>query len=90
MICIFTYQYECKTDICNVEQSVVDFRRRLINAVACSTSNDYHKMIAQIDKYREKLFADPIIVDTPDGKVKNHKKLKFGRIFIIICGLPVN
>ena len=26
-------------------------------------------MIAQIDKYWEKLFADPIVVDTPNGKV---------------------
>ena len=26
-------------------------------------------MIAQIDKYWDKLFADPILVDTPNGKV---------------------
>ena len=57
------------TSIDTIEQSVVDFRRRLINAAAYSSSSDYHKMIAQIDKYWDKLFADPIIVDTPDGKV---------------------
>ena len=27
----------------------------------------YVKMLAQIDKYWTKLFADPLIVETPDG-----------------------
>jgi hypothetical protein len=57
------------TSIGAIEQSVVHFRRRLIANDKYSTTSDYHKMIAQIDKYRDKLFADPIIVDTPDGKV---------------------
>src|SRR3990170_5260910 len=30
----------------------------------------YRKMIEQIDKYWEKLFADPITVDSPAGKIK--------------------
>lgn len=33
------------------------------------SKEDYRKMIQQIEKYWEKLFADPICVDTPHGKV---------------------
>ena len=34
-----------------------------------AADKDYQKMLDQIDKYWEKLFADPIQVDTPEGKV---------------------
>jgi len=57
------------TSIGAIEQSVVHFRQRLINAATYSPGSDYQQMIAQIDKYWNKLFADPIIVDTPDGKI---------------------
>ena len=57
------------TSIGAIEQSVVHFRRRLTASATYSLGSNYHKMIAQIDKYWNKLFADPIIVDTPDGKV---------------------
>jgi hypothetical protein len=30
---------------------------------------DYHKMIGQIDKYWDKLFADPITVNTSSGQL---------------------
>ena len=45
------------------------FRHWLLNDDRYSQNNDYKKTIAQIDKYWEKLFADPITVDTPQGKV---------------------
>ena len=34
-----------------------------------AANEDYEKMITQIDKYWKKLFADPITVDSPNGKV---------------------
>lgn len=57
------------TSIDTIEKSVHNFRQRLMADPHYSTCKDYQKMIAQIDKYWEKLFADPIIVDTPAGKV---------------------
>ena len=56
-------------DIKTVENGVEKFRHWLLNNDRYSQDNDYEKMIAQIDKYWEKLFADPITVDTPQGKV---------------------
>lgn len=56
------------TSIDTIEKSVQNFRQRLMANPHYSTCKDYQKMIAQIDKYWEKLFADPIIVDTPAGK----------------------
>ena len=56
-------------EIKTIEKGVEDFRRWLLNDVRYSKDNDYNKMVVQIDKYWEKLFADPIIVDTPQGKV---------------------
>ncbi len=35
-------------------------------------NNDYKKMVKQIRQYWEKLFADPITVDTPQGKATFH------------------
>jgi len=57
------------TNIDTIEKSVQNFRQRLMANPAYSICKDYQKMTAQIDKYWNKLFADPIIVDTPDGKV---------------------
>jgi hypothetical protein len=34
-----------------------------------SSDTSYHKMVKQIDKYWDKLFADPIRVGTPTGEV---------------------
>ena len=52
-----------------IERDVRHFRQRLADNPKCAATQDYQKMIEQIDKYWEKLFADPIQVDTPDGKV---------------------
>jgi hypothetical protein len=50
-------------DIKNIEKKVELFRKMIPD------TEEYQKMRAQIDKYWEKLFADPITVDTPDGQV---------------------
>jgi hypothetical protein len=50
-------------DIQTIEGNVKRFREKY------AANKDYEKMIDQIDKYWQKLFADPIMVDTPDGKV---------------------
>jgi len=59
-------------DINTIEKAVKQFRQKLTSDGQCtdqSNYKNYKKMIAQIDKYWDKLFADPIVVDTPNGKV---------------------
>lgn len=56
-------------NIYTIEKRVTDFRRWLTTNTRFSTHHDYKKLIAQIDKYWEKLFADPIDINTPSGKV---------------------
>jgi len=53
------------TDIQTIEKNVREFR----NWLKCDECRQktYIKMIEQIDKYWDKLFADPIVVHTPDG-----------------------
>lgn len=53
------------TDMKSIEEKVTEFRKWLpINKHRKKT---YANMVAQIDKYWEKLFADPILITTPDG-----------------------
>jgi len=52
-----------------IESEVKKFRKQIINDESLFSNNDYLKMIAQIDKYWEKLFAGPITVQTPEGPV---------------------
>ena len=56
-------------DIQTIEGNVQKFRQRLENDPAYAGNPTYQPMIDQIDKYWKKLFADPISVDTPKGKV---------------------
>jgi hypothetical protein len=49
--------------------NVQRFRSKLDNNAKWSTDKLCHKMAKQIDKWNEKLFADPIEVDTPRGTV---------------------
>jgi len=56
-----------ETDIKTIEAQVSKFKEWLIDDASRKTT--YRKMIEQIDKYWEKLFADPLIVDTSDGPV---------------------
>lgn len=51
-------------DIKSIEEKVTLFRKKMI-----PETGEYQKMIAQIDKYWSKLFADPIAVNTPTGQV---------------------
>ena len=53
------------TDMKSIEEKVTAFRSWLISNK--HRQKTYADMVAQIDKYREKLFADPIPVVTPDG-----------------------
>jgi hypothetical protein len=56
-------------DIQTIEGNVRKFRQRLENDPPYAGNPAYQAMIDQIDKYWKKLFADPILVDTPNGKV---------------------
>jgi len=55
------------TDMKTIEQKVEGFRKQLSSDPKLSQKHEYKKMIAQIDTYWEKLFADPIPVHTPKG-----------------------
>ncbi len=55
----------CDVDMKTIEKGVKAFREELEKKEDRQTC--YKKMAEQIDKYWNKLFADPITVDTPDG-----------------------
>ncbi|NQU14799.1 MAG: transposase [Desulfobacteraceae bacterium] len=55
--------------ISTIQQGVKLFRRQLDEDPKLSSDPLSRKMAEKIDKYGEKLFADPIEVDTPTGKV---------------------
>ena len=57
-----------ETDIKTIEASVNSFKVWLL--ADSGRRKIYEKMIEQIDKYWEKLFADPIEVQTSAGKIK--------------------
>ncbi|NQU65053.1 MAG: transposase [SAR324 cluster bacterium] len=59
-----------ESTIGRIEQGVRKFRLWLTSRKEYSTNQGYRKMIEQIDKYWKKLFADPITVDGPDGKIR--------------------
>ncbi len=52
-----------------IRQSVESFKLYIKKDPELADDHLCHKVIQQIDKYKEKLFADPIIVSTPNGKV---------------------
>lgn len=55
------------TDIKTIEEAVKAFREWIVSDEC--RQKVYSKMIEQIDKYWEKLFADPISVMTTEGKI---------------------
>lgn len=55
--------------IASIRQGVEQFRRNLDEDNTLSTDLLCRKMADQIDKYGDKLFADPIEVQTPNGPV---------------------
>jgi hypothetical protein len=54
-------------DIGDIETRVRQFREKIVNDPTFSKNAEYIKLVAQIDKYWQKLFCDPISVYTPDG-----------------------
>jgi hypothetical protein len=56
-----------ETDIRTIEKKVTEFRGWLVSDE--KRKQTYLKMIEQMDKYWEKLFADPLVVNTREGQV---------------------
>jgi hypothetical protein len=56
-----------EADIKTIEKKVSDFRVWLISDK--KRKKTYLKMIKQMDKYWKKLFADPLLVNTPEGQI---------------------
>ena len=56
-------------NLCTIENRVNRFRTWLTTRKDYPQNQDAQKMIAQIDKYWGKLFADPITVTTPSGPI---------------------
>jgi hypothetical protein len=56
-------------DIKTIESRVKKFRHSARIVALASSDASYHKMVKQIDKYWDKLFADPIEVETPTGTI---------------------
>lgn len=56
-------------DMMTIKAKVTSFRKKLVALIAKMAQPDiaYKKMLKQIDKYWEKLFADPIAVKTANG-----------------------
>ena len=56
-------------DMSTIRQGVEKFRQEIEKDPKLAADNLCHKIVEQIDKYGEKLFADPIRVDTPSGPI---------------------
>lgn len=56
-------------DLRTIEKRVTQFRKSEKIVQLAKENKDYQKMLKQIDKYWDKLFADPIEVATPHGKM---------------------
>jgi len=56
-----------ETDIKTIEKKVSEFRDWLVSDE--KRKKTYLKMIEQMDKYWKKLFADPLVVNTPEGQI---------------------
>lgn len=59
-----------KIDIKTIEYRVTKFRTWLISRKGYAQNQDAKKMIAQLDKYWKKLFADPITLQTATGPIQ--------------------
>jgi hypothetical protein len=56
-------------DIKTIEGRVKKFRHSAKITALASSDVSYRKMVKQIDKYWDKLFADPIQIETPTGTI---------------------
>jgi len=54
--------------VSTIEKEVKKFRKNIVSAEGYKVNKRHQKMIEQLDKYWGKLFADPIEVETCDGK----------------------
>lgn len=56
-------------DMVSMESRMTEFRKKMITKLTASKTPDivYKKMVRQIDKYWDKLFSQPITIQTPDG-----------------------
>lgn len=59
---------ERQCNIKTIEKEVEKFRAWLTKSKGYSEHKEYQKLVEQIDKYSEQLFADPIVVRTPAGR----------------------
>ena len=59
-----------EADLKSIETEVTKFRQWLVSDDG--RKETYSKMIKQIDKYWEKLFADPLILETAKGRMTIH------------------
>ncbi len=55
-------------DMRTIKEKVTEFRHWMVEAKLAEDKN-YTGFMAQLDKYWDKLFADPIEVETPSGKI---------------------
>jgi len=55
--------------IFSIQKSVEQFRRQITENPKLADDHLSIKMVTQIDKYGNKLFADPIVVNTPNGSI---------------------
>ena len=53
-----------------VQKAVRKFRHKVTSRSDYHSNSGWKKMIAQIDKYWDKLFADPIAVETANGRLR--------------------
>jgi len=58
-----------ENDIKTIEEKVKEFKHWIIKDKYFSKQKCYKDMIKQIDKYWQKLFSDPILVNTPGGEI---------------------
>ena len=56
-------------DIKSIEESIKMFREEIMSDEKLCQKDAYKNMLKQIDKYWDKLFADPITVNTPNGQL---------------------
>ncbi len=53
-----------------IQKAVEQFRREITSRPDYAATAHWQALVAQIDKYKDKLFADPIAVSTPTGPLR--------------------
>jgi len=56
-------------DMRTIKEKVTEFRHWMVEETKLTEKKDYAGFVAQLDNYWDKLFADPIEVETPSGKI---------------------